>query len=611
MSVRNIAFALVLAVLVTLSSAFAHAQTTSGALVGVVRDPSGAVVPDTTITATNEATGVLYTGKSNQSGEYRISNLPEGTYDLRTAVAGFSPTIIKGIAVASAVVGTQDIALSITQGTTTVEVSTQANVSIDTTTAQISTTFSTKETQDLPSATIGLGVLNLSLLTPGVASSGGLGAGTGPSISGQRPRNNNFTVDGIDNNSKSVTGPLLNVPNDAVSELVLLQNVYSAQYGHSSGGQFNTVIVAGSNHIHGRLYEYFQNRNLNAVTSSRPSRMPTPRTPLSTSSPGSTSTGTAARPADPSSRIKSLPLRELRAPDHRLGRQFNRLLLADRCGLHTTQRHELRLHDQLQRLQAVRSAGSRPAAAGSQESAPIAKPPARVPPSSLRTPPASTLPSQWAATPSALPTPSTPTSRPTHSTTPSRSTIIFRVRYLYNRRDGNDTAASFPAFFIATPGRYHLISATEVHTFTPNLSNEFRVGYTRFFSQTPVPNIQFPGLNQFPSLYFYDFSTSTTLGPDPTPLSPPFRVSTTQSTRSPGSKESTPSTSGSKDANTLRLRSSCSVSAATTSTPLSVATSTTSARTKLDNATPRLPESARPSTAISLPSTSTETTTSA
>ena len=90
-----------------------------------------------------------------------------------------------------------------------------------------------------------------------------------------------------------------------------------------------------------------------------------------------------------------------------------------------------------------------------------------------------------------------------------------RVRYLYNRRDGNDTAASFPAFFIATPARYHLIAANEVHTFTPNLSNEFRLGYTRFFSQTPVPNISYPGLNQFPNLYFYDFSTTTNLGPNP------------------------------------------------------------------------------------------------
>jgi hypothetical protein len=252
-----------------LGGAFAHAQTTSGALVGVVHDPTGAVVPNSKVQATNEATGVVYDGVTNQDGQYRISNLPEGTYDLRTVVTGFTPSQIKGVHVAATAVETKDIVLTVGQGTTTVEVTSEANVSIDTTTAQIATTFSMRETEALPSATVGLGVINLSLLAPGVASSGGLGAGTGPSISGQRPRNNNFSIDGTDNNNKSVTGPLLYVPNDATTEFVLLQNIYSAQYGHSAGGQFNTLITPGTNHVHGRVYEYFQNRNLNAVTSTQ------------------------------------------------------------------------------------------------------------------------------------------------------------------------------------------------------------------------------------------------------------------------------------------------------------------------------------------------------
>ncbi len=111
-----------------------------------------------------------------------------------------------------------------------------------------------------------MGVLNLSLLAPGVTSTGGLGAGTGPAVSGQRPRNNNFMIDGVDNNSKSVTGPLLFVPNDAIQEFTSLQNVYGAQYGHSTGGQFNSLIVSGTNSVHGKVYEFMQNRNLNAVS---------------------------------------------------------------------------------------------------------------------------------------------------------------------------------------------------------------------------------------------------------------------------------------------------------------------------------------------------------
>ena len=515
MSLRKIASVFVLAIILSIGVGFLQAQTNSGALVGVVRDPSGAVIPNTTVNATNEATGVLYTGKTNANGEYRISNLPEGSYGLRTAIAGFTPVAIKGVAVSSTIVSTQDIVLSIGQGTTTVEVQSEANVSIDTTTAQISTTFSLKEVQDLPSATIGLGVLNLSLLSPGVVSSGGIGAGTGPAISGQRPRNNNFTVDGIDNNSKSVTGPLLNVPNEAVSEFVVLQNVYSAQYGHSAGGQFNSVIASGTNHVHGRLYEYFQNRNLDAVDQQQAIKNAT----------------------NPNVALNFQP----RFDFNRYGGQAGAPILKDR----------LFLFGNFER-QTTGSAGSStafcsPTAAGFSTLSGMAF--ASTTNYGVYKQFVPAAPTQQAAGISGVCTDSkasgagatilvanaagvnTPVAVGGNSISLTNSFNSYlstnsldytisqhdnlRVRYLYNRRDGNDTAASFPAFFIATPGRYHLLSATEVHTFTPSLSNEFRLGYTRFFSQTPVPNIQFPGLNQFPSLYFYDFSTSTTLGPDP------------------------------------------------------------------------------------------------
>ncbi len=74
-----------------------------------------------------------------------------------------------------------------------------------------------------------------------------VGIGEGPSVGGQRPYNNNFTVEGIDNNEKTTTGALLYIPNDAVSEFTLLQNQFSAEFGHSSGGQFNTSIKSGTN----------------------------------------------------------------------------------------------------------------------------------------------------------------------------------------------------------------------------------------------------------------------------------------------------------------------------------------------------------------------------
>jgi hypothetical protein len=265
----KLAFAFAFAVMLVVAPfGLSYGQTADGALVGVVRDATGAVIPNVAVTAVNESTGIDYKVESNASGEYRVSNLPNGDYHVTVIAKGFSPSTVKGVHIASNDVQTHDFSMIAGQ-TTSVEVESIANVSIDTTTAQIASTFSLKEVQDLPTAAVGLGVINLSLQAPGVTSSGGIGAGTGPAVSGQRPRNNNFEIDGIDNNSKSVTGPLLYVPNEAVQEFTLLQNVYSAEYGHSTGGQFDTLIMSGTNSLHGQVYEYMQNRNLNAVTSTQ------------------------------------------------------------------------------------------------------------------------------------------------------------------------------------------------------------------------------------------------------------------------------------------------------------------------------------------------------
>ena len=108
-------------------------------------------------------------------------------------------------------VATANITAAVVSASTTVEVNEQA-MAIDTTTPTISTTFGAKQAADSPITSTGgtgSGVLNLSLLDAGVASSGGVGVGMGPSIGGQRPRNNNFTVEGVDNNSLTVTGPLM------------------------------------------------------------------------------------------------------------------------------------------------------------------------------------------------------------------------------------------------------------------------------------------------------------------------------------------------------------------------------------------------------------------
>ena len=78
-------------------------------------------------------------------------------------------------------------------------------------------------------------------------------------------RQNNFTVEGVDNNRKDVTGRSIRVSQEAVGEFSMLLNQFSAEFGHSTGGQFNTLIKSGSNAVHGSAFQYFQNRKLNAV----------------------------------------------------------------------------------------------------------------------------------------------------------------------------------------------------------------------------------------------------------------------------------------------------------------------------------------------------------
>ena len=201
------------------------------------------------------------------TGEYRIPNLPVGVYNVTASSSNFASTTINGYTIQLNKTSSLPITLEVKGAVTSIEVSGSV-AALDTTTAQLQTTFEAKDIGDNAAASTGgngSGVLNLSLLSAGVASSGGVGVGTGPSIGGQRPRNNNFTIEGVDNNNKGVTGPLVMVPNDAVAEFSLLQNQFSPEFGHSSGGQFNTVVKSGTNSFHGVAYVYNQNRNYNAM----------------------------------------------------------------------------------------------------------------------------------------------------------------------------------------------------------------------------------------------------------------------------------------------------------------------------------------------------------
>src|SRR3984893_7015453 len=268
---RTLTIWLTLAALLILPGAL-FGQATDSVLVGNVTDTSGSAVPGATITATNKETNVKYTTVTSSTGEYRISNVPVGRYDVNATASGFTPVTKADVSLDLNHTTAVNLTLTVGTITTVVEVQ-EAGAMIDSSTAQLQTTFDSKQAVDVPlagiSRTLGTsGIYNLSLVGAGVASSGGVGQGTGPSISGQRPENNTFTVDGVDNDDRYGTGTAMVISNEAIAQFNLLQNQFSAEFGGASGGVFNVVMKSGTNNVHGSIYEYFQNRKLNAMDAS-------------------------------------------------------------------------------------------------------------------------------------------------------------------------------------------------------------------------------------------------------------------------------------------------------------------------------------------------------
>src|SRR5437764_3802651 len=139
-------------------------------------------------------------------------------------------------------------------------------VEVQTTSSSLNNSFDARSV-DLPSGagTLNGSLLNLAVLAPNVVAQPGGVTGIGGSVSGTRPRDNNFTVDGVDYNNLGVTGNNSTVIPDAVAEFYLTTNQFSAEYGHSAGGQFSLITKTGTNTWHGSGEWYNQNRNYNSV----------------------------------------------------------------------------------------------------------------------------------------------------------------------------------------------------------------------------------------------------------------------------------------------------------------------------------------------------------
>src|SRR5262245_60777471 len=256
-----------LLLLVLLFTSSAVAQVTTGSVRGVVTDPNSAVVANAKVTITKRSTNVSTTTQTTSSGQCEFTNLPvRNDYQLDIDAPNFNTTTLTDVKVQLNQATDLSTQLPIGAVGETVTVTSGGTELVDTTTSNLSKAFTSRQVVELAQTSVGTsGVNNLALIAPNVSSSGGVGVGMGGSVGGQRTRNNNFMVDGVDNNDKAVTGPQGYISPEEVAEFSLLQNQFSAEFARSNGGQFITVTKSGSNDFHGTFYGFTRNRYLNAL----------------------------------------------------------------------------------------------------------------------------------------------------------------------------------------------------------------------------------------------------------------------------------------------------------------------------------------------------------
>jgi hypothetical protein len=428
---------------------------------------------------------------ASSGGEYRLSNLPVGTYNVTATSSGFTPVTLGNVAVTLNQTVTANLTLKVGEVTTVVEVQ-EAGAVIDTSTAQLQTAFDSKQAVDVPlagiSRTLGTsGIYNLSLVGAGVATSGGVGQGTGPSISGQRPENNTFTVDGVDNDDRYGTGPAMVISNEAVAQFNLLQNQFSAEFGGASGGVFNVVVKSGTNSLHGSVYEYFQNRKLNAMDASNVHAGQTSLPRFDSNRFGATVGGPIIKnklfyfgnyeynPIGQSAQ----PGQTVYAPTSAGISLLNGMsgLSASNLGI-------------LEKYLPVA-----PAATG-----------------------------DVVTTVNGVSIPNGPLSFASPNFNNSYNAIVaidwnisdkdqVRGRYIYSNSTGIDFNAALPVFFQPQPAVANAGSISEFHNFSATLENELRISFRRYNAETGAGAYKFPGLDSFPNLSFDDLGLQ--MGPDP------------------------------------------------------------------------------------------------
>jgi hypothetical protein len=271
---------LVIAILVILSLAVGvNAQTFRGTINGTVTDPSGALVPNATVKASEIATGIDHTTSTTSDGAFAFQDIPLGQYKITVTATGFPAYTVDKVEVSAGQIYTLNVKLSLQQQTTTVEVSAAA-LTLDTTTQTQTMTIPDDVVQNIPLN--GRDFTQMIGIAPGF---GGYNVGGFGSLNGTRPNQINWQINGVDNNDFWHNIPAINqggvsgiagtvLPIDATEEFSV-QTSSGPEGGRNAGGTANIVLKSGTNDIHGSVYYY--NRN-EAFADHSPFFVPAPGT---------------------------------------------------------------------------------------------------------------------------------------------------------------------------------------------------------------------------------------------------------------------------------------------------------------------------------------------
>jgi outer membrane receptor protein involved in Fe transport len=249
-----------------------RAQTTTAEVVGTATDASGAVIAGATVQLTNVETDEKFTATTNSAGQYTFPLLKPSRYTLTVSSPGFKTATIEPFAIAGGDHAREDAHLEIGSASQVVNVEAQAPA-LQSDASVLISTVTEMATQELP--TNGRNVYNLVQITAGATEglNNGLASGNRPddrratssvSVNGQGDVINNQLIDGMDNNERVIGSIGVRPSVDAIQEVNIQTNTYTAESGRSAGAIINIITKSGTNQLHGSAYEFFRNDELNA-----------------------------------------------------------------------------------------------------------------------------------------------------------------------------------------------------------------------------------------------------------------------------------------------------------------------------------------------------------